>query len=589
MNLIPVILDNCPSPATASPGSVLDLPLGRGSVLDALAGELRPVGASSIWLLTAHRWGNGREGRPGDSSLPAGLRVVDFDGVQDLVDACEASDYLLVAEPNRWPAAGYDVASLTQACENHPGVTYAIAIGSEPDSPWERIECDTAGHIRRVQRVYDGTAWPVSAADSVFCIVTPARAVCDLRFGSLQELREHLQATGILARDLPVATDLWDAGHVGDLLTLNKRLVAAAVAGRDRHRYQTQAPGVLAGPGCRIDPSARLIGPVVLQGGNVVEDEATVVGPVVVGPEATIGSRAVLTDAIIDRAAAVPADANICGRLIAGNGEESSEIVTGQQPRESTAAYSGVDQQGEKPASGRGRSRSARRRRRVHLAAKRMLDVMLSLLGLILVSPVLILAAVLVKTTSKGPLFFIHQREGKGGKEFSCIKFRTMVPDAHLKQRELYSQNQVDGPQFKIDNDPRVTPIGAWLRRTNIDELPQLFNVLAGHMSLVGPRPSPFRENQICVPWRLARLSVRPGITGMWQICRDRRNDGDFHQWIHYDLAYVRHFSLWLDIKILYHTIASRAGRRRVPLSKLISGPDTGAEGGRPSVLAKGT
>jgi lipopolysaccharide/colanic/teichoic acid biosynthesis glycosyltransferase len=94
--------------------------------------------------------------------------------------------------------------------------------------------------------------------------------------------------------------------------------------------------------------------------------------------------------------------------------------------------------------------------------------------------------------------------------------------------------------------------------------------VVAGHMSLVGPRPSPFRENQICVPWRLARLSVRPGITGVWQICRDRRSDGDFHQWIYYDLAYVRHFSVWLDIKILWHTMASKGGRKTVALSKLI-------------------
>ena len=112
-----------------------------------------------------------------------------------------------------------------------------------------------------------------------------------------------------------------------------------------------------------------------------------------------------------------------------------------------------------------------------------------------------------------------------------------------------------------MDGDPRVTRVGRWMRRLNIDELPQLLNVVAGDMSLVGPRPSPFRENQICVPWRDARLSVPPGITGLWQVCRNHRKDGDFHQWIYYDLLYVQHMSLWLDIKILVATLLTRGGR----------------------------
>ena len=109
-----------------------------------------------------------------------------------------------------------------------------------------------------------------------------------------------------------------------------------------------------------------------------------------------------------------------------------------------------------------------------------------------------------------------------------------------------------------------------WIRGTNVDELPQLINVLLGHMSLVGPRPSPFRENQICVPWRRARLSVRPGITGLWQLCHDNRRGGDFHQWIFYDMTYVRHFSIWLDLKILLATVVSLGGRCTVPLSWLV-------------------
>jgi lipopolysaccharide/colanic/teichoic acid biosynthesis glycosyltransferase len=125
----------------------------------------------------------------------------------------------------------------------------------------------------------------------------------------------------------------------------------------------------------------------------------------------------------------------------------------------------------------------------------------------------------------------------------------------------------MDGPQFKLHRDPRVTRVGRLLRTTNLDELPQLFNVVLGQMSLVGPRPSPFRENQVCVPWRQGRLSVRPGITGLWQVCRRDRASGDFHQWIYFDLLYVQHMSLWLDLKILVATVITLGGRWSIPLS----------------------
>src|SRR5262249_32960587 len=154
---------------------------------------------------------------------------------------------------------------------------------------------------------------------------------------------------------------------------------------------------------------------------------------------------------------------------------------------------------------------------------------------------VLLVVALLVKLDSRGPVLFAHHRERKWGRHFPCWKFRTMVTGAHAQQIALSQQNEVDGPQFKLRNDPRVTRVGRFLRSTNLDGLPQPSNVLLGHMSLVGPRPSPFQENQICVPWRRARLSVPPGITGLWQICRNERGAGDFHQWIYYDLMYVRH------------------------------------------------
>ena len=179
--------------------------------------------------------------------------------------------------------------------------------------------------------------------------------------------------------------------------------------------------------------------------------------------------------------------------------------------------------------------------------------------------------AALIKLESRGPIHFGHVREGMGGRPFRCWKFRTMIPGADQQQRKLSRMNQMDGPQFKVEKDPRRTRMGRFLSATNLDEIPQLWNVLVGEMSLVGPRPSPFRENQVCVPWREGRLSVRPGVTGLWQICRHDRHKGDFHQWIYYDLLYVRNLSLWLDIKIMALTPLSFVRSGYIPLRWLLA------------------
>lgn len=201
----------------------------------------------------------------------------------------------------------------------------------------------------------------------------------------------------------------------------------------------------------------------------------------------------------------------------------------------------------------------------IYLFLKRGIDLLASAMGLIVLSPLLAIVAFLVRVTSPGPALFAHQRQGLGGKEFRCLKFRTMHRGASALQNALRNRNEVDGPQFKIGQDPRVTKIGPWLRRFNIDELPQLFNVLLGQMSLVGPRPSPDDENQLCPAWRRTRLSVKPGITGLWQVLRLRsRHVSDFQEWIYYDVEYARHRSLWLDLQILLYTPFAMFAPRRL-------------------------
>ena len=185
---------------------------------------------------------------------------------------------------------------------------------------------------------------------------------------------------------------------------------------------------------------------------------------------------------------------------------------------------------------------------------KRVFDICSSFVLLVLLLPVLAVAACLIKLTSPGPIFFLQERIGTNKRRFHIWKFRTMVTDAESRMPELEDKNEVSGPVFKIKDDPRITPIGKYLRRSSIDELPQLFNVLKGDMSLVGPRPLPVRDfDGFNEDWQRRRFSVRPGITCLWQV--QGRSSIGFEQWMELDLKYLDEWSLWLDLKILAMTI----------------------------------
>jgi exopolysaccharide biosynthesis polyprenyl glycosylphosphotransferase len=188
------------------------------------------------------------------------------------------------------------------------------------------------------------------------------------------------------------------------------------------------------------------------------------------------------------------------------------------------------------------------------LIAKRLLDIVGSGLLLVLFSPVLLATVLLIKVTSPGPVFFVQERLGQNKRLFRIYKFRTMVQGADQMQKELEHLNEVDGPAFKIRDDPRITPVGKFLRKTSIDELPQLFNVLKGDISLVGPRPLPVRDyRNFHEDWHRRRFSVKPGITCLWQV--GGRSDLDFDQWMKLDMFYIDHWSFWLDLKILLRTV----------------------------------
>ncbi len=191
---------------------------------------------------------------------------------------------------------------------------------------------------------------------------------------------------------------------------------------------------------------------------------------------------------------------------------------------------------------------------RVHI--KSIFDFVAALIGVLLLSPVLLLIALAIKLDSRGPVFFLQERYGFNKRRFRMIKFRSMSTDATARQAELEHLNETTGPMFKMRNDPRITRVGAFLRRTSMDELPQLFNVLRGEMSLVGPRPLPLRDVQrFSEAWLMRRFSVKPGITGLWQV--SGRSDTDFAHAIRLDLRYIDRWSLMMDIKILFRTFSA--------------------------------
>ena len=184
---------------------------------------------------------------------------------------------------------------------------------------------------------------------------------------------------------------------------------------------------------------------------------------------------------------------------------------------------------------------------------KRVMDMAIALGALFIFSPVMVGTAVLVKLSSPGPIFFKQVRVGKWGSSFYCYKFRSMYMDAEERKEALIAQNEADGPVFKMKNDPRITPIGKYIRKLSIDELPQLFNVLKGEMSLVGPRPPVPREVSEYEFDQLGRLNAVPGITGLQQV--SGRSSLDFQTWVELDLQYIAEQSFWKDIEILLKTI----------------------------------
>ena len=322
-------------------------------------------------------------------------------------------------------------------------------------------------------------------------------------------------------------------------------------------------------PGASVDSSCILEGPIYLGRNCRVGRGAHIIGPAYIGDSAIVGEAAFVGESVVAHGGVVQPGTR-AWRSVVGTAGADESMPGGAFTHAGWQHPGDSEQQPHGYASVVVPSRqSIQCHPWLYRFAKRAIDICGAIIGLVVTLPLYPFIVAAIKLDSRGPIFFKHRRQTIGGKEFTCVKFRTMVDDTDRLQQEL--PNEVDGPQFYIKNDPRLTRVGRTLRKTNLDELPQLWNVLLGQMSLVGPRPSPDRENQFCPGWREARLSVRPGLTGMWQTRRStNRSAGDFHEWIQYDLQYVRECSLWNDMKLIWVTVLKTAMRMKSTLAEAL-------------------
>lgn len=563
MFIHPVLVDTRPAYLDGRPAahSLLLLPTARGPLVRTLLGPIsaltqaRPV-VLATFEVTATYVAAIR------SACPAALVLGSTRDLQEYIAEFDPSERLLLIDPTFYPEAGFDEALFTHLMAGDPGIAqHILALEAAPERTKEEVYEDADGRVRRIQRYYQPATWPF--ASGLVCSLVPIAALLRLAappFAALAELRRALATSGIPSHDVPLPSGIVDLRGEDGVLTLVQRMAPRRAIRRSPPRGSATvgtrpAPGAEIGARTSVAPTARLVGPVVLADDVQIDDGAVVIGPTLVGAGAHIGRGAVVAQCLVMPGASVaPGEAWRHRLVFPGQGAtDPTGLRRAHVSRQASIVRPTADAD-----------------RPLYPELKSAVERIVALLLLVAIAPLLAAIALAVKLTSPGPVLFGHLREGRGGRAFRCWKFRTMRVGADAAQRDLAAQQQLDGPQFKMAHDPRVTAAGRWLRPTSLDELPQLVNVMLGQMSFIGPRPSPFRENQICVPWRHGRLTVRPGITGLWQVCRHDREQGDFHQWIEYDLLYVRHMSLLVDLKILLATVRTLATRRPAALSRII-------------------
>ncbi len=467
--------------------------------------------------------------------------------------ACRARDEWFVVSNRRF-ATQINSELLDKVLADAQSDIVAVNVSPQLQAGQEKVLTNSQGKLVGFRRFYNDLTQPAPIPDDwphylfIKTNVLNKLLVDDALPLSFTEFINNCFSNSLTVRSLNIGGTVWDLETERGLLDFLATRLNVSIQNHhnSNNKYQQE---ILNREGVRISPSAKIVGK-VLFGQNVsIGRNAIIVGPAIIGNDVKIAQGAVIRASIVGYGVSVPQNSVVQSRVLI------SEQQLQKQTKRAKINCMPVTPNGEATH----RNCCANNFRiwpRFSYAGcfKRIADIVASVIILSLFAPILLIIALVIKLTSRGPVFFRDLRQGLHGKAFNCLKFRTMLVGADKIQDKLRVLNQTDGPQFKMADDPRISAVGRFLRDTYIDEIPQFFNVLFGQMSVVGPRPSPESENTLCPSWRDARLLVRPGITGLWQVCRTRQPMKDFQEWIHYDTKYVRDLSLRMDLWICLQT-----------------------------------
>lgn len=463
-----------------------------------------------------------------------------------------------------------DLAAALNAHEAHrAGITLVTQRMAGNDHDLESVEVDPSGLVSRVNILHwsrNRRSQLTPCGVYVFNREVLSLVPRDEYFDVNEQLVPLVRSRGGSIRAHQIEGRVYTIAGPEDFLWLNREILLKDIQngerGDSRHGGMDD---IVIGENSNISPRSFLLGPLVIGPNCVVEDYVHLIGPAVIGPTSHLEKGSLVRESVLRSGTRVQGNARVEYSVVAGD-ETVPEGMRLRSTFWSTAKPAMYEPHGPSLQAAPGKSvQRARRAQRpsgkaqsrndrwsMYGLVKSVVDRLAAAVGIIFVAPLIFLITLAIKLDSPGPVFFSQKRCGKNGKEFWMHKFRTMVPDAEQRQKDLRAHNTVDGPMFKLEEDPRITRVGKILRKTSLDELPQLLNVLRGEMSLVGPRPLAYDEMKFCPTWRDARLSVSPGLTGLWQV--KARNRNRFSEWIRYDLEYVRTHSLLLDLYILIRT-----------------------------------
>ena len=416
-----------------------------------------------------------------------------------------------------------------------------VLINAEPGllGEQEKIRMTEQGKVAGFRRLYSDSAklcpvpdeWPayLFVKQEMFKILLVDNSLPI----SFSEIIERCKTNSLNICSLNAGGVMLDLGKEVCLLEFSKWILNQKKDSEFRNTNSVKIPGdsrltgkVLLGKNVRIGAKVLIAGPAVIGDNSVIEENSLIYSSIL-GPNVVVNAN----QSVQNRICSEQDKQNVSNKN--NNSEQSNRLSLVQSSEDSFRNWPKIS---------------------YPVFIKRIADIVFALIVLTLFVPLFPFIAIAIKLTSPGPVFYGHKRQGLHGKEFHCLKFRTMITGANEIQQKLRHVSQVDGPQFKMEDDPRINFVGRFLRETYIDEIPQFLNVLFGQMSVVGPRPSPESENTLCPSWRDARLSVRPGITGLWQLYRTREPMKDFQEWIYYDTEYVKKLSVKMDFKVCLKT-----------------------------------